>query len=396
MGERAVLEIAKRLSGGRALNGIPGTCERLTDARLSERAVEDSSILPSFDKLRGEPQLLLDAELAVDRHARTLSQAPILQRQKAMWVIQNPPQPPLSPDELDALYELPFTRLPHPAFGDVPAHRMIRSSITIVRGCVGNCSFCAISRHQGPVVISRGVQSIVREVERLAGMPWFDGIISDIGGPTMNLYGTSCKKKAGCLRRDCLYPRICPNLKIDEERILELLDRVSGVKGIKRIFISSGLRMELLLKTPDFLEKLILRHAPGAIKIAPEHTEPEVLRLMHKAGPDILADFLKAAREIATKKGVKPVFTPYFISAHPGCTLANMEALKEKIKKLGLDARQAQDFTPTPGNLSTAMFVSGLDIETRMPIYVARKAGERRAQRLVLESLQKGVGRFRP
>lgn len=396
MGERAVLEIAKRLSDGRSLSGISGTCERLTDARLPERAAEDSSILPSLDELQGDPRLLLDAELAVDRHARAMSQVPILQRQKAMWVIQHPPQPPLSADELDALYELPFTRLPHPASGDVPAHRMIRSSITIVRGCVGNCSFCAISRHQGPVVISRGIQSIVRETESLAGMPWFDGIVSDIGGPTMNLYGTSCRKKQGCLRHDCLYPGVCPNLKIDEEQILELLDMVSGVKGIKRIFISSGLRMELLLKTPDFLERLIARHAPGAIKIAPEHTEPDVLRLMHKAGPDILVEFLKTAREIAAKKGAKPVFTPYFIAAHPGCTLTHMEALKEKVKTLGLDARQSQDFTPTPGTLSTAMFVSGLDIETRIPIYVAKKAGERRAQRLVLESIQKGPGRFRP
>ncbi len=388
MGERAVLEIAQRLAANKELKGIRGTCERLTDAGLAARDIGGHVLLPSFDQLRVDPKLLLDAELTVDSHARSLSQTPVIQRQKALWVLQNPPMPALGQDELDGLYELPFTRLSHPDFGDIPACRAIQSSITILRGCFGNCSFCAIARHQGAVVVSRGVDSVVREVERLSQMPWFNGTVSDLGGPTANLYGISCKKSGSCHRHDCLYPGICRNLAIDEDCFLELIDRVSGVKGVRHAFISSGLRMELLLKTPRLLERIIERHVPGVMKIAPEHTEADVLRLMHKAGPDVLSNFLKTARRVADGKGLRILFSPYFISAHPGCSLPNMETMAGKVRGMGLDVKQFQDFTPTPGTISTAMFVSGLDRDTRNPIYVARKRVERKAQRMAIEPLK--------
>lgn len=388
MGERAVLEIARRIGSGRPLSGIAGTCERLTE-REAEDAVLGTSpvVLPSFADIMAEPARFLDAELLVDAHARSLSQAPVLQRQQAVWVLQHPPSPPLSTGELDRIASLPYTRRPYPGAGDIPAWRSIRHSVTIVRGCSGNCSFCAIARHQGPVVTSRSPKSVLEEVRRVAGLGDFDGTITDLGGPTANLYGVTCGKKGPCDRHDCLYPRICPHLAVDEDAFLGLLEKASQVEGVRHLYISSGLRMELLLRTPRLLGRILERHVPGVMKIAPEHTEPEVLRLMHKTGSLVLARFLEEARALAARKGVRIAFSPYLIASHPGCTPAHMDALVGKFRLLDLEVRQFQDFTPTPGTLSTAMYVTGLDRDARTPIPVARTRSDRLLQRRIAEGL---------
>ena len=397
MGERAVLEVAARLAEGRDLAGIAGTCERLTEKELEARRIAAPMLLPSWAEIQADIPLFLEAELIVDRQARAYAGEPLLQRQQAAWVVQHQPAAPLDSAELDALYSLPFTRKPHPACGDVPACRMIRDSITIVRGCCGNCSFCAISRHQGPKIISRSRDSVVQEAKRLAGQQDFSGTISDLGGPTANLYGTGCNSLQPCSRHDCLYPKVCKFFKIDEQAMLGLLEAVSECAGIKHLFVSSGLRMELLLKTPRLLRKLLLEHTPGAMKIAPEHTEDMVLRLMHKPGVAVLAEFLSLCREIGKKAGKAIHFTPYLIASHPGCTLADTEKMAARLGTLGLAVRQFQDFTPTPGTISTAMYVTGLDRETRQAIPVARSTGERRGQRRILEPGQASAsGRPRP
>ncbi len=389
MGERAVLEVAAALAQGRSLAGIAGTCARLTPKELEKLAPGEPLLLPSWREIQAQPALFLEAELAVDRHARACSQRPLLQEQQAAWVLQHGPAAPLSSEELDALYALPFQNRPHPDLGEVPAFRMIKDSITIVRGCCGNCSFCAITRHQGPVVVSRSPDSIVAEAARLAARQDFSGTISDLGGPTANLYATGCASPSPCRRHDCLYPEVCRFFTIDETAFLTLLDRVAGLPGIRHLFISSGLRMELLLKTRRLLERILLAHSPGALKIAPEHTEEKVLRLMHKPGPAVLEDFLALCREIARRHGREARFSPYFISAHPGCGEAEMAALAARLRALGLPVRQFQDFTPTPGTLATAMYVTGLDRETRKPLFVARTILERRRQRQILEERKK-------
>lgn len=394
MGERAVLEVAARLAEGRDLAGIPGTCERLTEKELEARRMSKSLALPSWVEIQADPPLFLDAELLVDRQARAYADEPLLQHQQAAWVVQHRPAAPLDPAELDALYSLPFTRKPHPACGDVPACRMIRDSITIVRGCCGNCSFCAISRHQGPKIISRSRESVVQEAKRLAAQQDFSGTISDLGGPTANLYGTGCASPQPCKRHDCLYPKVCKFFKIDEQAMLGLLAAVADCEGVKHLFVSSGLRMELLLKTPRLLQKLLLEHTPGAMKIAPEHTEDAVLRLMHKPGAAVLAEFLALSREIGKKAGKNFHFTPYLIASHPGCTLADTERMAARLGSLGLAVRQFQDFTPTPGTISTAMYVTGLDCEKKTPLPVAKKDSDRRAQRQALDS--RGVGAAAP
>lgn len=386
MGERAVLEAADRLARGQNLAGIPGTCERLTDRQLAERTAE-GLLLPSWQEIQADASRFLEAELTVDQHARACSVATVLQRQQSAWLWQNRPAPPLDTAELDALYSLPFQRRAHPAMGDVPALRMIRDSLTIVRGCCGNCSFCAISRHQGPVVTSRSRESVLAEARLLACRKDFSGTITDLGGPTANLFATSCLSPKPCLRHDCLYPKVCRFFKIDERAFLDLLDAVAGIDRVKHVFVSSGLRMELLLRTPALLRRLLLAHTPGVLKIAPEHTEPEVLRLMHKPGVEVLAEFLRAAREIVGKQGGKLQVSPYLIASHPGCTRQDMEKMTATLEGLGLAVRRFQDFTPTPGTIATAMYVSGLDRDSRRPLFVARKTGERREQRLALEGL---------
>jgi uncharacterized radical SAM protein YgiQ len=298
--------------------------------------------------------------------------------------VQHQPAAPLSVAELDNLYSLPFARRPHPACGDVPACRMIRDSITIVRGCCGNCSFCSISRHQGPKIISRSRDSVVREALRISGQDGFSGTITDLGGPTANLYGTRCDSPQPCKRHDCLYPKVCSFFRIDEQAMLGLLEAVAGCVGIKHLFVSSGLRMELLLRTPKLLRQLLLHHTPGAMKIAPEHTEDKVLRFMHKPGVAVLEEFLALSREIGRKTAKNFHFTSYLIASHPGCTLADMEKMAARLGSLGLAVRQFQDFTPTPGTISTAMYVTGLDREKKASLVVARKDSERRAQRQVL------------
>lgn len=390
MGEKAILTIAERLDRNEPLSGIPGTCERLTVREFESRATAETPLsLASWQDIATQPANFMAAELIIDKHARALSAQPLSQKQQAMYLWQNQPAAPLEPAELDRLYRLPFQRAPHPDFANVPAWRMVKDSVTIVRGCSGNCSFCAITRHQGPIVISRSSASIVEEVTELARSNHFNGTISDLGGPTSNLFGTSCKIK-DCRRHDCFFPELCKNLDIDEDRFLDLLAQCARIDGVKHLHISSGLRMELLLKTPKLLKKLIDKHLPGAMKIAPEHTEDEVLRLMHKPGGKLLGEFLDRCQKLATKR--KLHFVPYFIASHPGCTEADMHKLVTKVKKLGMEVRQFQDFTPTPGTISTAMYVTGQDRDGHK-IKVAKGATARRQQRKSLEGITIKNGR---
>ena len=392
MGERAVLEIAERVAAGDLLpDGIAGTCRRLTDRELHERLPDlagpdpDSYLfLPSWADIESQPELFLDQELRLDRHARARSAVAVLQRQQNHWVIQYPAAAPLDSRELDALYGLPFSRRPHPSTPDIPAWRMIRDSVTIVRGCSGNCSFCAITRHQGPQVTSRSRKSIVDEAAAISSAEDFGGTISDLGGPTANLWGTGCAI-GGCARHDCLYPKVCPHLQLAEPEFLRLLDEVAAVKGVEHVFISSGLRMELLLKTPSLLRRIIRHHTPGAIKIAPEHTDPDILNLMHKEPPALLRQFVETCRRMAGELGRDIRFSPYIITAHPGCTERQVRQLIHDLRALDLQVRAFQDFTPTPGTLSTAMYVTGLRRDTKKPLVVPKSASERKKQRDILE-----------
>lgn len=387
MGEQAVLEIADRLNKNLALTGIAGTCERLTEKTFQERyreSAQEHTLLPSWQEITQTNALFLRAEKEVDSQARSYADRQLIQKQQSSWIIQHPQPPKLSTKEMDSLYELPYSRCEHPAFPNVPAARMIQHSLTTVRGCSGNCSFCAITRHQGPAITSRSQESIVREAETVSSMKNFTGTISDLGGPTANLYGVSCRI-GSCKKHDCLYPKLCKNLQVDEKAFLSLLQKVSSLPHIRNVFISSGLRLELLTTTPKLFKEIIRAHTPGTLKIAPEHTEQEVLELMHKESHEQLRKFLTLGRKLGRELHKDIHFSPYIISAHPGCTESHTVQLAKKLEKLGLELRQFQDFTPTPGTLATAMYVTGLHRDTEKPIFVARGQSERMKQRLILE-----------
>ncbi|NNK15120.1 MAG: YgiQ family radical SAM protein [Desulfofustis sp.] len=390
MAERAVVTVAQLMEKGHPLGGIPGTCMRMTEAEMDvfrqdclDRGIKLVT-LPGWDDIRSDSHKFMKAERTIDRLARSRANRVLVQKQQASWIVQQPPSEALEQQEMDQLYELEFSRLPHPATPEVPAYEMIKNSVTVVRGCYGNCSFCAITRHQGPRITSRSIDSIVAEVERISSRSEFDGTITDLGGPTANLFGTCCAI-GSCPAHDCLYPEICKNLVFNEHMFVELLDRVAGLDRINHLFISSGLRLELLLETPNLLEKLLKDHTPGNLKIAPEHTEAEVLALMHKEEHERLIRFVELFNKITRKLRKKAGLTPYIISAHPGCSEAHTRSMVQKMKRLGLTVRQFQDFTPTPGTLSTAMYVSGRHRDKDTDIQVVRNHTERLRQRQIIE-----------
>lgn len=390
MGEHAILEVAKRLHKKDSnLSGIAGTCERLSDKAFQKQnhsTNQEPVLLPSWADITTNKALFLQAEKAIDSQARSYAAKRLIQKQQSSWIIQNPQPPKLTTKEMDSLYELPFTRCEHPNFPNVPAARMIQHSLTIVRGCSGNCSFCAITRHQGPAITSRSHESLIREAKRVSSMKSFKGTISDLGGPTANLFGVSCKI-GSCSRHDCLYPNVCKNLNADERSFLTLLRKISAIPQVRNVFISSGLRLELLCNTPALFKAILRSHTPGTLKIAPEHTDPEVLNLMHKESHEQLQNFLQLGRTFGRELKKDVHFTPYIISAHPGCTVSHTAKLAQSLPKLGLTLRQFQDFTPTPGTLATAMYVTSLHRDTGKPIFVARKQSERMKQRQILERL---------
>jgi uncharacterized radical SAM protein YgiQ len=288
---------------------------------------------------------------------------------------------------VDALYDLPFTRRPHPSYtGRIPAFTMIRDSVTIVRGCAGGCSFCALGLHQGKFLASRSEHSVVAEVEHLAAAGDFHGTVTDLGGPTANLYG--CRNLAdaacrACRRPSCLFPAICRHFVIAEEPALGVLRRAAAVPRVRHVFVQSGIRMDVMLRTPRLLQELVRRHVSGHLKVAPEHLHPAVLRRMRKPA-GIFERFRQRFQAESAAAGKEQYLVPYFISSFPGCTDEQMRAVEDYLRSSRWNLRQVQDFIPLPMTPAAAMYVAGADYETGSAIPVVRNAGERLRQRSVL------------
>jgi len=401
MGEKPLLQIARRLAAGEAISGIRN--ERGTCVCVHGKNVElwkDAVTLPDYETVKGKDEaslrsyaqhFMLQKQNADPQTAKPLAE----QNDGDRWVIQNPPALPLSASELDRLYELPFIRKAHPMYekaGGIPALKEVSFSLVSSRGCFGGCSFCAITFHQGRTVVGRSKESLLREACSLKAHSDFKGYIHDVGGPTANFYNPACEKqKSGgfCVNRECFYPSACPKLKADHRLYLETLKALRETPGIKKVFIRSGLRFDFIQYDKkhgeEFLEILCRHHVSGQLKVAPEHVSANVLRTMGKCAHSCYEQFRKDFSAVNKRLGLKQYLLPYFISSHPGASMKEARELSQYLKKTGFTPEQTQDFYPTPGTMSTVMYHTGLDPHTMKPIYIAKGDKERRMQKALLQ-----------
>lgn len=361
MGERAIIEIVERLKRGESLKGIRGTSIKVKKEELSEiEALE----LPSFEEIERDRAKLTEATAVIEANMVPDKASNLYQEQKGGYVLSYLPQDNLSGEELDRLYTLPF-RKDFPAYcEEIPAWRMIKESITSHRGCAGRCSYCAIAGHQGPVVTSRSEDSIITEVKELTKKPFFKGTVTDVGGPTANMYGMGCKI-GWCKDPHCLFPTVCKNLIIDEKIYLNLLKKAKKVEGVKNLFVTSGIRYDLALLKEEETEWIIRHATSGHFKIAPEHIDPKVLKLMKKPSQEEFIRFINFFNRVKRRHSLKYFLLPYLILSHPGSTVEAAKKLAAFLKKEDIKTFQYQDFTPTPQTISTALFYSGKDAAGR-------------------------------
>jgi uncharacterized radical SAM protein YgiQ len=382
MGERAILEAARRLKSGRPnpLRFIPGTVFAGAESDLP--GADRTVWIPSRAEIEKEPAKLIEATMLAADHVNPFSRNYIAQRDGDRLVIETEPQRPLRTPELDALYELPFTRRAHFMYsGPVPALETVRFSVTAHRGCYGGCTFCGLGFHQGKVIQSRSVKSVLREVERISRLPEFRGIITDLGGPTANMYGTGCSSPqttAKCRRTSCLFPKPCPKLDATQDEGLEMLAAVRGLPCVRHAFIASGVRYDLAMLDERYVNALAAHHTGGQLSVAPEHCAAGVLKLMGKPGIGVFERFRRSFEAASRAAGKEQYLIPYLISSFPGCTDADMAELQTYLQKSGLRTHQTQDFTPTPMTLATAMYYSGRTPDgKKIPVARSPKAREK-------------------
>lgn len=410
MGERVIVELARRLQQGEKISDItdlPQTVVRVAGA--APAADDDNIILASYEECRTDKK----KQSANFRHIEQQSNrfdggATLWQRCGKVWIKANPMLPAMTEGEIDASFDLPYTRLPHPRYKGkrIPAYEMIRHSVNLHRGCFGGCAFCTISAHQGKFIASRSKESIMREAEQVTRMPDFKGYISDLGGPSANMYGMHgrdteiCRK---CLRPSCLHPKPCPNLNRDHSALLDIYHAVDALPGVKKSFIGSGVRYDLsMLPTGDartddvnrrYNEELIRHHVSGRLKVAPEHTEDRVLEIMRKPSFALFHDFTDIFNIINERYNLRQQLIPYFISSHPGCTETDMAELAVKTRDMNFHLEQVQDFTPTPMTVATEIYYSGYHPYTGQRIYTATTPEEKLRQRMYFfwyEASQRG------
>lgn len=404
MGERPVIELCRQMDDYPTTHGmrIADICDVPQTAFLCPQGEVPGGIAPDDIVLHSHEECLRDKRAQADnfRHieeeSNKMHACRLLQDVDNMTVVVNPPYPPMTTKEIDASFDLPYTRLPHPKYKGktIPAYEMIKFSINIHHGCFGGCAFCTISAHQGKFVACRSKQSILREVEKVAQMPDFKGYLSDLGGPSANMYGMGGRDKRRCercKRPSCVHPRVCPNLNTSHAALLDIYHAVDNLPYIKKSFIGSGVRYDLLLhhsddeaanaSTRQYMRELITRHVSGRLKVAPEHTSDRVLHLMRKPSFDQFREFKRLFDTINREEHLNQQLIPYFISSHPGCHEEDMAQLAIITKSLNFHLEQIQDFTPTPMTVSTEMWYTGYDPYTLQPVYSAKSPEEKRAQR---------------
>ena len=399
MGEKPITALCKELQEGRnihEIHDIPQTVYLIKKKDFANDIKSDDLILHSHEECLVNKKFQAENFRHIEEESNMLHAHRLLQEVDGYYAVVNPPYPPMTTEELDGCYDLPYTRLPHPKYKNkrIPAYEMIKHSVNIHRGCFGGCAFCTISAHQGKFIVSRSKQSILKEVKKVIEMPDFKGYISDLGGPSANMYAMSGKNKSiceKCKRPSCINPNICKNLNTDHRPLLDVYKAVDSLPGIKKSFIGSGIRYDLLLHRSDdeninkaakeYTRELICRHVSGRLKVAPEHTSDRVLKLMRKPPFSQFESFKKIFDDINTKENLRQQIIPYFISSHPGCKEEDMAELAVKTKNLNFHLEQVQDFTPTPMTVSTEAWYTGFDPYTLEPVFSAKTQREKLAQR---------------
>ena len=400
MGEQPIRAILRLLSKGvpfSSLATIPQTSVVIKlDEPLPVQNKWKDIALHSYEKCLKDKNLFAENFVKFEKESNKIESARLTEIAGDLKVIINPPFPPMNDEEADRTYDLPYMYLPHPRYNkkeDIPAYEMIKYSVNIHRGCFGGCSFCAIAAHQGKQIVSRSERSILNEVEKIIKLPDFKGYLSDLGGPSANMYrmkGKEMKLCKVCSRPSCIWPAVCNNLNANHKELTDLYRKVDKTEGIKKSFIGSGIRYDLLFPEwnksagrdeGEYLEELITKHVSGRLKVAPEHTSPHVLSYMRKAPFELFRKLKKRFDNIRIKHDLKFEMIPYFISAHPGCTDTDMKDLVTEVKSLGIKPEQVQDFTPTPMTLATLMYYTGFDPYSGKKVYVARNIEEKRRQK---------------
>ena len=384
MGEKPIAEIAEALDSGLPIEQITyvrGTCY----AAKTLEQVYDYVQVPAFGEVCGNKNAYCDAFAIQSKEQERC----VVQQQRDFYLIQNPPSEPLTMREMDEVYDLPFMRMPHPSYKEtIPALQEVKFSITCVRGCMGGCAFCSIGFHQRKMIQCRSEQSILAEAQTYIKDPEFKGYIHDVGGPTANFYGARCLNPNGpCTSRRCLTPNKCRYLQVDHHPYVRLLRKLRAQPGIKKVFIRSGIRFDYALmdRSDEFIRELARFHVSGQLKLAPEHVAPEVLKVMGKPDFSVYKRFKQKFESMSNGLHKKQYILPYFISAHPGCTLPDAVKLAEYIRDSGFMPKQVQDFYPTPGTVSTCMYYTGMDPYTKKKVYVPKSEKERAYQRALMQ-----------
>jgi uncharacterized radical SAM protein YgiQ len=389
MGEKSAVNLAKAMDAGNDYSDIRGICY------ISGQKPDDYIELPSYEHVLKDKKKFIEAFHTFYQNNDPITAKGLVQKHGNRYLVQNPPAHSMSAMELDKVYDLDFERDLHPYYkkdGHVRALDTIRFSIPTHRGCYGECNFCAITVHEGRTVQSRSVSSIEREAKKIAGLPGFKGYILDIGGPTANMYGFECKKKiekGSCADKRCMFPEVCPSLKPDHSRQLELLKKIQRIRGIKKVFVASGLRYDLLFNDKkhcsQYLKEIVTRHVSGQMKVAPEHTQSRVLELMGKPDTDFILELKKNFDILSRSVSKKQFLTYYLMAAHPGCSMHDMRRLKKFInEKLKIKPEQMQVFTPTPSTYSTLMYYTGLNPFTGEKIFVEKNVRRKEQQKAII------------
>ena len=391
MGERGILEIANTLDDGGAiedLHDLRGVAYRL--GASNEPPTERTLELPSHEDAAADPIAFCDMTRIAHRETNPFNAKRLTQRHGRETVVVNPPALPLTRDEMDRVYDLPFTRRPHPMYGNatIPAHEVVKTSVQIMRGCFGGCTFCSITAHEGRIIQSRSQDSVMREMRRMKKDPGFSGVVSDIGGPTANMYEMRCSDpevEKKCRRLSCVHPTICKLLGTDHGPLRSLMKKAREEPGIRKVFVASGIRMDLARLDEDYMDDLVQHHVGGYLKVAPEHTDPQVLDLMKKPDETDFVEFGRAFEKASKKAGKKQYLIPYFIASHPGSDLNAMIDLALFLKRNHYKPDQVQDFIPSPFDIAACMYHTGLDPHSKKPVAVAKHLRDRKLQRALLQ-----------